>query len=89
MSSIPMVTKFHLNTFIPLRKRVCLCVCPHMWYEQKLHILAEFLLYCMSFVRVLSVFFTIKNLQHVKLSLGVETFKGNGDVVSFLYCDAP
>lgn len=33
--------------------------------------------------------FTIKNLQHVKLSLSVEAFKGNGDVVSFLYCNAP
>lgn len=35
------------------------------------------------------VFFTIKNLQHVKLSLSLETFKGNGDIVSFFYCDAP
>lgn len=37
----------------------------------------------------LCVFITIKNLQNVKLSLSVKTFKGNGDIVSFLYCDAP
>lgn len=37
----------------------------------------------------LFVFFTIKNLQHVKLSLGVKTFKGYCDIVSFLHCNTP
>lgn len=32
---------------------------------------------------------TVKNLQHVKLSLRVETFHGDGDVVSLLHCDTP
>lgn len=44
-------------------------------------------LYCM--LRSVCVFCTIKNLQHIKLLLSVETLKGDGDVVSFLYCDAP
>lgn len=33
--------------------------------------------------------FTIKNLQHIKLPLRVEAFKGNGHIVSFLHGDAP
>lgn len=36
-----------------------------------------------------AVCFTVKNLQNVKLSLRMEAFKGNGDIVSLLHCNAP
>lgn len=32
---------------------------------------------------------TIKNLQHIKLPLRVEAFKGNGDIVALLHGNAP
>lgn len=56
---------------------VCVCVCGLKW-----------LLHCML-MSVCVFCFTIKNLQHIKLLLSVETLKGDGDVVSFLYCNAP